>query len=362
MRRVAAWLGGGIRPWRLFRLSYHNERIEADYTRTMESFRPDVVHVQHLKDLSGGLLGLTAQRGIPLLMTLHDYWPLCPNAQLVRPSGTICLGTHARFECGACAADRLGAPLLGLAAPAMMPLFWLRDRAVRREMRRGAMYIAPSRFLRQAYVRAGYPEERLVVLENGLDMGRVQAAQRPLPELYRGHYAYLGSLVWHKGAHVLAQAFRHLGEHGAQLRIWGNPTTHPGYVARLRALAEGCPWISIEGELDRGDVSHALAWADYLVVPSLWWENSPTTILEAHASGVPVIASNLGALPEKVQDGICGLLFAPGDADDLGRVLRRTIAQPDLLPQLRAHIPKVVSMTEHASEIEGIYERLRATY
>jgi glycosyltransferase involved in cell wall biosynthesis len=105
-------------------------------------------------------------------------------------------------------------------------------------------------------------------------------------------------------------------------------------------------------------IGEALDWADYLVVPSVWWENSPVTIREAYHCGVPVIASRLGALPEKVVEGVTGLLFTPGDADALARVLRRTLEEPDLLPALRRGLPPTVTMETHGDVLEGIYEEL----
>jgi glycosyltransferase involved in cell wall biosynthesis len=126
----------------------------------------------------------------------------------------------------------------------------------------------------------------------------------------------------------------------------------------LRDLAAGCPNISLEGEADDRGLDAALAWADYLVVPSLWWENSPVTIQEAFAAGVPVIASRLGALEEKVRDGVSGLLFEPGSVADLVRVLRRTSDEPELLPRLRAGIPPIVTIADHAAQLEALYAQV----
>ena len=94
-------------------------------------------------------------------------------------------------------------------------------------------------------------------------------------------------------------------------------------------------------------------------MPSLWYENSPLVIQEAFAAKVPVIASDLGALAEKVRHGLDGLLFPPGDAASLREVLRRLIEEPAILKCLRANIRPVKSMAEHAKEIEALYERLR---
>ncbi len=355
VRRVAAFLGRPPSPGRAFIWSYRNPRIAQDYRATLAAFQPDVVHVQHLKDLSMNILGETARRGIPLVLTLHDYWALCPNAQCLRPDGRICAGTHGRLECGLCAVERLGQPALRPTAPALAPLFWVRQGAIRRGMRHVRRFIAPSAFLRARYIAAGYPAEKIVQWENGLDLARIRQALAEPRTSFRGHYAYIGSLAWQKGVHVLVEAFRRLGDTGAELKIWGNPDTFPAYTRQLQRLAAGCPRISFAGELDEMHIGEALAWADYLVVPSLWWENSPVTIQEAYAAGVPVIASNVGALAEKVRHERSGLLFAPGDVAHLERALRRTWAEPALWERLRAGLPPVVPMAEHAALMEGLY-------
>jgi len=359
VRRLAAWLGPDRpSPWRAFRLGFANERIEKDYERALSDFSPDIVHVQHLKELSAGLLGRTSRRGVPLVMTLHDYWALCGNAQYLRPDGTICRRTHFRLECGSCAAARVGRPALRFAAPLMIPLFLQRQFFMRRQMRHVRVFVAPSFFLRDRYVASGYPAERIRQIGHGLDLDRLSAAVTSPRGEFRGRYAFIGSLAWQKGVHVVVDAFRELGDVGAELRIWGNPQVFPDYSRLLRERAAGCPWIELEGELDHARVGEALAWADYLIVPSLWWETWSLVVSEAFAAGVPVIASDLGALPERVRDGQGGLLFRPGSVQGLLRVLRRTIEEPGLLAQLRAGLPRVAPIAEHAKRIEEIYADL----
>jgi len=356
VRRVAAYRYGEARgPWAEFRRDYANPLIEADFRRTLERFRPDMVHVQHLKGLSAAIVTECARHDIPVVMTLHDYWLTCANAQCIRPDGTLCTHTHARLECARCAAERVGMPALQWAAPALAGAFLARDRAIRRALRHVQRFIAPSHFLKAKLVAMGWPPARITVMENGLDVGRLPMSRTTPRGTCRGHYAYIGSLAWQKGVDVLLRAFGDPSLSAARLRVWGNPNAFPSYVERLRVLAADCPNVSLEGEADDPALDAALAWADYLVVPSLWWENSPVTIQEAYAAGVPVIASRLGALEEKVRDGVSGLLFAPGDVSDLVRVLRRTIDEPELLPQLRAGIPPVVTIADHAARIEALY-------
>ncbi|MHB1295279.1 MAG: glycosyltransferase family 4 protein [Anaerolineae bacterium] len=361
IHRAAAYVGPRREaPWQTYDRTYRNSAIEADFVGVLERFRPDVVHIQHLKGLSAGILGRIAMGGVPMVMTLHDYWAICPNAQRVRPGGVICEGPHMHLECAGCAAERVGMPALRWAAPLMAPAFSAYAHHLRRQMRQVARYIAPSAFLRDRYVAAGYPAARFVQWENGLDLERLTAGMAAPRDAFRGHVAFIGSLAWQKGAHVLVEAFHELAQSGATLRIWGDPTTFPKFSASLAATVAGEPNIHLEGALDHNRVGEALAWADVLVAPSLWWENSPVTIQEAYACGVPVVASRLGAVAEKVRHERDGLLFAPGDAKDLCRTLARLWREPGLWAALREGIQPPQGIAVHAEKVCALYQELLA--
>jgi glycosyltransferase involved in cell wall biosynthesis len=95
-----------------------------------------------------------------------------------------------------------------------------------------------------------------------------------------------------------------------------------------------------------------------LVVPSLWYENSPFVVREAFASGVPVIVSGHGGLLEMVHDGDDGLFFEPGNVDDLARKMLRLVNETNLLEHLRAGIGQVKAIDQEVDELELIYRKL----
>ncbi len=165
---------------------------------------------------------------------------------------------------------------------------------------------------------------------------------------------FLGSLAWQKGVHILAQAFQGLSLGDARLRIWGDPNVFPKYSEGVQSLLDR-PDAELMGRVANERVGEVMADSDVIVVPSVWYENSPVVIQETRAAGVPVVASRHGALAEKVRDGIDGLHFEPGDAADLGRVLQRLLDEPDLLPSLRQNILPPMDVSEHTNELEAIY-------
>ncbi len=339
-----------------FRHDYINPAARRSFAKLLDSYQPDIVHVQHLKGLGTGLITEAQVRGIPVVMTLHDYWAICPNAQFVRPDGTICYGTHWNYECAWCAAAKLSRPAVRYLAPFMMPLFAHRRGHLKRALEAVNAFVTPSLFLRNKYAAAGYPVEKIHILENGLDLSRI-AGRHGNDAPYRGNYAYVGSLAWQKGVHVLVDAFLELGDCGATLRIYGNPDMFPDYAQELVRAVGACPWIEFMGEIASEHVGEVYEWADYAVLGSLWWENSPVTIQEAYAAGVPVIAPRLGAMEEKVHDGETGLLYAAGDAASLARIIRTTNEDKTLLSQLRPNL-EAVSIDEHAMRVMALYQEL----
>ena len=116
--------------------------------------------------------------------------------------------------------------------------------------------------------------------------------------------------------------------------------------------------LSLAGVYERSEVSRVLRGMDVVVVPSVWYENSPNVILEAFAHRTPVIVSDLGGMAELVEDGVNGLLFAPGNSSALAAKLQQLVEHPGLLDQLREGIQPVKSVAQEMAELQGIYRSI----
>lgn len=130
------------------------------------------------------------------------------------------------------------------------------------------------------------------------------------------------------------------------------------YEDRLRALAGDDARIRFAGPFVHGQLADILAAADVVVVPSIWYENSPLTILEAQAAWRPVITAAMGGMAELVRDGVDGLHFAPGDAADLARQIQRLRDEPELLERLRTGVRPPPSIDQEMAELSAIYADL----
>ena len=351
VRRVSLNLTGWRRNrYRQFISPYRNPEIERDFAQTLARFRPDVVHFQHLMYLSAKLVEIAGRQNIPTVITLHDFWFKCHKTLLLRYTGEICQDREGFRACADCINGRPRSRLKRWLTAGMLRG---RDRLLRRALRGAQAVIAPSHFLKDQFVRDGYlPADSICVIENGIDAtGVLRHRERVDGEPTR--FAYVGSIAFHKGVHVLIEAFNHM-RGPAMLDIYGRLETYPAYAARLRDEIVH-PAIRLKGPLERSDIWRVLSETDVLVVPSLWYENSPLVLREAFAASVPVVVSDLGAMAEKVRDGIDGLIFPPGDSQALRMVLQRLVDNPVLIEQMRQRIEPVIRVAENTQRVESIY-------
>jgi glycosyltransferase involved in cell wall biosynthesis len=373
-----------------FRDTYRSDAVAAAFGAFLDRFRPDAVHFHHTTCLSTTCVHEAKRRGIRVVYTLHDFWLLCPRGQLVRRDLSLC-ERHTDADCVRCMAWQLrvrggharvrallarASRLARLRLPrelyrrfASRP--FAREAEALTEIRERTAhvletcalvdrFVAPSRFLAERYVEFGVPERSIAVADYGVDLSRwrrpVPAPRRPEDPL---RVAYLGTWIPSKGVHVLLEAFRGLDPARAVLDVHGYAVPYEGfddYEARLQRLAAGAPHVRLRGRYAPDDVPGLLARADVLVVPSIWYENSPLTIHEAFLAGVPVVASDRGGMRELVEHEKSGLTFRLGSAAALRAALERLAGEPGLLDRLRRGIPGVKAIGENAREIEALYQ------
>ncbi len=330
------------------RWSYDNPLLNAWFTAYFQRQRPDIVHCQ-----AGYLIGtapLTAARaaGIPTLLNLHDYWFLCPRITLQRGDGSLCASIpDDPVGCAWCMRlesrryrlpEQISGGLVGRAAQVIAlqdgraadrraPLV-ATARAGRARCRDRAITL-PGRALRA--IRAiGAPACLALRARSG---ALSRAAPRPAPDGTL-RIGFTGQIAPHKGVHLLVEAFRALQLQGrkVELHLYGGLEARPDYVARLRRLANDDQRVHFHGRFEHHQAVQILGQLDVAVVPSIWYENSPLAIMEAHAAGIPVVTAALGGMAELVRDGVDGLHFAAADSADLARQLQRLLDEPELLP------------------------------
>jgi glycosyltransferase involved in cell wall biosynthesis len=368
------------------RESYDQPQAEAAFRRVLRAEQPDLVHFQHLIHTSAGLVAVAREAGLPTVITCHDYWAICPRVQLIRPDGELC-PKNMGAGCFLCvkeqglkhvaAAAKLGratGPALELVARALKgtdtsPGSRSRiaaefdDLMARRDFVEGAyaaadLRISPSRFLRQVLVEsAGFDPHTFLFSDNGMRMDHIRALEKRPDEAGRVRFGFVGSLVWYKGDEVMIEAMEYLAGSAAVLNIYGD--FRPEEDEHHRALAKRAgDNVVFKGRFDNARLSEVYAQIDVLVVPSVWYENSPITIHEAFLTGTPVMASNIGGMAEYVNDGVDGLHFKVGDARDLAHNMSRCVDEPELIGELSRNFMEIKTIEQNAAETEFRYRSL----
>ncbi|WP_019340692.1 glycosyltransferase family 4 protein [Stutzerimonas stutzeri] len=283
------------RPSRLLRLGWHyrdryNRPMRRHVRQVIERERPDVVLCNNLTGWSISAWDEISAAGLPIVQVLHDLYLLCPKDTMFSK------GRSCEHQCGTCSAFRHS----HAAASAQV-----------------AAVIGVSRFVLDRLIAQGYfGRASQHVVHNSIDAGSGHSA-KPRPR-HSGllRFGYIGTLSENKGVSWLIEQFQALSIN-ATLEIAGRGKLDD--EAKLKALADPAK-VRFLGYQPAERFMQAI---DVLVIPSIWAEPFGLVAVEACAQYLPIIATNMGGLPEIIQDNLNGLLCTPSDPDSLGRAMLR---------------------------------------
>ncbi len=282
----------------------------------LKTQKPDVVHLHNTFPLvSPAVYYACNDANVPVIQTLHNYRLLCPSATLFR-NGAVCEECldHTLFR-GVCHGCYRGSRATTAVVAAMLWFHRFRKTWIERVDR----FIALTEFSRRKFAANGIPESKISVRPNAL-------AQDPGPKTATGEYAlFVGRISPEKGLRTLLSAWQKLPRQ-LPLKVVGDGPQRQEIQAF--AAGNGSGSVSFEGSLPHADTLAAMKAARFLVFPSQWYECFPATLLEAFACGLPVIASNIGAISEIVHDGKTGVHVAAGDADGLAEKIHWAWTHP----------------------------------
>jgi glycosyltransferase involved in cell wall biosynthesis len=310
-----------------------------DFEKLLKRFQPDVVHVHNtLAMISPSIYWVASRLRIPVVQTLHNFRLLCPHGNLFRAEKVCedCLGRSPwRGAVRACYRDSV--PQSSVLAAMLMF-----HRAIGTWQNKVTRYIALNDFCRTKFLQGGLPEDKLLSKPNFVNFPAPAASARD-------GFLFVGRLSRLKGVGVLAQAIQQL--QSASVRIAG---TGPD-----SELLKGVPGIQLLGSMGLTEVQAEMTRATALILPSVCYDSFPRTLVEAFACGLPVIASRIGSLPDLIQDGVTGLLFESGNAQDLADKMRWAQRNPaDMLKmgeQARTRFEEQYTEESNYHQLMSIY-------
>ncbi len=307
--------------------------------------KPDIAHLHNIHhQISPSILHTLRRHRVPVVMTLHDYKVVCPAYKLFLRGRTCELCRGGRFY--HCALNRCTKGSLAKSLINTLECYLHRD--ILRTQKLVSVYISPSRFLARKLGEMGF-RGKVVVLPNGLELDRFPSSRGPGGD----SLVYLGRLSPEKGVQTLIAALE-----GTKIRC-----SIIGSGPMEEALKAGTPGETLSGIVFRGhlfpdEIIPEIQRARAVVVPSLWYENNPYNVLEAFALSRPVIAADIGGLPELVSDRT-GWTFPPGDADALRGRIEEALARPDEAERRGREGRKLV---EKENDAEAYYRGLMKIY
>nr|WP_300307177.1 glycosyltransferase [Halomonas sp.] len=323
----------------------------SDLAQLLKKIQPDVVHFHHYVHVGIEIIRLV-KRICPdsrIVVTLHEYIAICMNnGQMVKTDSRLCHHYSPR-ECHLCFPNY------------SQEDFFLREQYIKSFFKLVDIFISPSNFLRDRYVAWGIEPERITVIENGLPEGNPTPLRILGDGENRTRFAYFGQINPYKGVDVILEAFARLPKDlrkKVTLDIFGSALEQQtlDFQERIKKLLKKLKGsVHLHGPYEPHEMGRLMGDVDWVVMGSVWWENSPLVIQEAFKFGRPIITPDIGGMAEKVQPGKGGLNYRARDSVSLSGVINRIIEDPGLFDKLYDSLPEYPRSSDITQRHVGIY-------
>ena len=362
----------------------YNNRLFGYYLKNyLKIEKPDIVHFFHLMKLSASAVDTCHDLGIPTVYTPTDFWFICPTCQLRLPDNRTCYGPEAsaancvRHIVTISQPDRVDHLVKRLPDWILAVLIYLFKHGLKidkyyspiihafahrhdflvERINKIDKVMTPTRIMHSLLTRNGLDENRTISIPFGLNLQYLIHAKRP-EQAGILRLGYIGTLSEHKGVHILIDAMQKLSGEPVELKIYGKLDDFPEYVEKLQNRSRDDHRIQFCGTFPNHEIGKIFSSLDVLVVPSLWFENSPLVVYSAQAARCPVIASNMDGMSDIIEHGKNGLLFDAGNSTQLAESINQLINNKNLLNELSERSKVPLSIQDYASKLEWIYREI----
>jgi len=324
------------------------------FTKLLNNFKPDIIHIHNIyHHISPSILDAAKKKNIPVVMHLHDYKLICPNHMLFT-KGKHCQDCqpHKYYQCfkNRCVKDSYLASALATLE------MYLHHNILQIYESNVSVFIAPSKFMRDTVISFGQDPKKIEIVYNPHNLGELTD---PENNIEKNYLLYFGRLSKEKGLKNLIEA---AADTGQKILIAGEGPERielEEFTANLKAP------VDFIGLKNSDELINIIKEARAVIIPSIWAENMPLSLMEAQSLGKVVIASKMGGMPEVVKDKINGLLFEAGNSKDLADKINYLIGLPpdemENLERAALETSKLFSVSKNLDSILSIYKRLTKT-
>ena len=297
----------------------------------------DIVHFTHTNRLASALKCCKKFK-IPTILTLTDPILLCP-LNLVTKDRNLCSGPDQGKKCiEICKYDEK---------------IFSRYKDAKFFFDNVDKVFSGSEFLRSTFFQNGWDRE-IFLNRHAVDYSYVNIQKEPKDLVF----CFMGSFIWHKGLHVLFNAFKEIKNKNIKLKVYGKGNKIDPYVEHMNDLVKDDHRIEFCGTFDYKDFPNIMKEISVVIIPSVYQENFPLVMQMALAYGKPVIASKIGGMPESIKDGENGFLFEVGNSNNLSQIIQKILDEPNIIKKLKQNIIKPPRIEEEAFTYELAYKEL----
>jgi len=333
---------------------FYNFRAIKELKKIIAEHNIDVAHLHNVgHHFSPAIIKFLKKKNIPVVMTVHDYKIVCPNYKLFNQGKTCekCQGGKF-YHClaGKCVKNSHLASLV-----LMLESYWAKWKKYYDYV---DYFIVPSQFMKMQLMKNGIEKNKIKYLPNFLDEEKLEKNESGEMEKY---ILFFGRLSQEKGISVLIEAMRYIKNENIKLKIAGDGEE----LFNLKKQAEKLKLenqVEFLGYQNKEQVKKLIANSQFVVVPSVWYENAPYSVLESFSQAKPVIGSRIGGIEEIIIDGKTGLLFNPGNAKDLAEKINFLWKNPQEIYQMGSETSEFFKekfgSKKYYQGLEKIYSKL----
>lgn len=297
--------------WQMLTRSIYSVEVRKAIQKEIREVKPDLVYIIHfVNKLSPSVIIGAKKMGLPVVLRLSDYFLLCPRFDFMYKKKVCeeCL-LHGYRSCikKRCVKNSLFASSVRVFSMKVHNLFHIYKNV--------DAFITPSEFLKKKLVTNGFEEEKIACIPT-FTTSRSEVGK---PQI--GTYGlYFGRITEEKGVETVIRAYEKLPDY--PVKIMGDDTTNEAIRLKQYVADKGLNNIKFLGFKAGKKLEEMIKGARFVLIPSIWYDNLPNTALEAFQYSKPVLASDIGSLPELVIDGYNGYLFEPGNAEELAQKIK----------------------------------------